>query len=115
MDRDKALDKSALSRRRFPVGAGVHCASVRCKHTARMAEALVAELLRFNKHARHLRRLHRDTIQSIEDVGQSGNLSEGELMATGVLAGVVKVCFVCCPARVYCHHNLISYFPPCFL
>lgn len=38
----------------------------------------MAELHKFNKNARHLRRLQRETIQSIEDVGHSGNLPEGE-------------------------------------
>lgn len=45
-----------------------------------MAEGLVVEFQKFNKNARHLKRLQRETLQSIEDVGLSGNLSEGELL-----------------------------------
>ncbi|XP_071546873.1 dual serine/threonine and tyrosine protein kinase-like [Panulirus ornatus] len=44
-----------------------------------MAEGLVVEFQKFNKNARHLKRLQRETIQSIEDVGLSGNLSEDQM------------------------------------
>lgn len=54
--------------------------SVRCKQTVKMAEGLVVEFQKFNKNARHLKRLQRETLQSIEDVGLSGNLSEGKLV-----------------------------------
>lgn len=40
----------------------------------------MVEFQKFNKNARHLKRLQRETLQSIEDVGLSGNLSEGKLV-----------------------------------
>ncbi|KAG7155323.1 Dual serine/threonine and tyrosine protein kinase-like [Homarus americanus] len=44
-----------------------------------MAEGLVVEFQKFHKNSRHLKRLQRETLQSIEDVGVSGNLSEEQL------------------------------------
>nr|XP_045622395.1 dual serine/threonine and tyrosine protein kinase-like [Procambarus clarkii] len=44
-----------------------------------MAEGLSVEFQKFNKNSRHLRRLQRETLQSIEDVGLSGNLSDEQI------------------------------------
>ncbi|XP_064081150.1 dual serine/threonine and tyrosine protein kinase-like isoform X1 [Macrobrachium nipponense] len=43
------------------------------------AEGLVVEFQKFNKNARHLKRLQRETLQSIEDVGVSGNIGPDQL------------------------------------
>nr|XP_053638316.1 dual serine/threonine and tyrosine protein kinase-like [Cherax quadricarinatus] len=44
-----------------------------------MAEGLALEFQRFNRNSRHLKRLQRETLQSVEDVGLSGNLSEEQI------------------------------------
>ncbi|KAK8376325.1 hypothetical protein O3P69_009755 [Scylla paramamosain] len=54
------------------------------------AEGLVVEFQKFNKNARHLRRLQRETIQSIEDVGLSGNLSEDQVAEIRLSEGEVR-------------------------
>ncbi|CAL4166517.1 unnamed protein product, partial [Meganyctiphanes norvegica] len=43
------------------------------------AAGVALEFNKFNKNARHLKRLQRETLQSIEDVGKSGNLSQDQL------------------------------------
>ncbi|KAK7078734.1 hypothetical protein SK128_020486 [Halocaridina rubra] len=40
-------------------------------------DGLVVEFQKFNKNARHLKRLQKETLQSIEDVDVSGNIPAG--------------------------------------
>ena len=63
------------------------------------------EFQKFNKNARHLRRLQRETIQSIEDVGLSGNLSDGKLKRgrkeRDLITLSVSVCVCVCFTPIY--------------